>query len=47
MARSRHHTPLLGLGLFGLGWLWALLTSLAILSEAKKTEAGGVPPRLH
>ena len=38
---------LLGLGLFGLGWLWALLTSLAILSEAKKTEAGGVPPRLH
>ena len=36
----------LGLGVFGLGWLWALVTSLAILREAKKSEAAGIPPRL-
>ena len=36
----------LGLALFGLGWLWALITSLDILREAKRSEAGGIPPRL-
>jgi len=36
----------LGRALFGLGWLWALITSLDILREAKRSEAGGIPPRL-
>ena len=35
---------LLGFFLFGLGWLWALLTSLAIVREARKTD---LPPRLQ
>src|SRR5438105_1416041 len=37
----------LGLALFGLGWLWALITSLDILREAKRNEAAAVPPRLR
>ena len=36
----------LGLGVFGFGWLWAVFTSLDILREAKKTESASVPPRL-
>ncbi len=28
--------PLLGMGVFGFAWLWALATSLAIVSEARK-----------
>jgi hypothetical protein len=39
--------PVLGLAIFGLGWLWALMTSLAILREAKTNEAGNVPPVLR
>ena len=34
---------LLSFFLFGLGWFWALLTSLAIVREAKK---GSLPPAL-
>jgi len=39
--------PVLGLGLFGIGWLWALATSLRIVSSAKEAESTSVPPRLH
>ena len=39
--------PLLGFGLFFLGWLWALATSFLIVSSARKTESATVPPRLH
>jgi len=28
---------LLGMGLFGLNWIWALLTSLSLMQEAKRT----------
>jgi len=38
---------LLGVGIFGFGWLWALFTSLGILREARKNESAGVPPRLR
>ena len=38
---------LLGIALFALGWLWALATSLAILSTAKKDQPPTVPPRLN
>ena len=38
---------LLGIGLFGLGWLWALSTSLLILRSAKNNEPTNLPPRLH
>ncbi len=34
--------PLLGMAVFAAGWLWALLSSLQILAEARKAE----PPRL-
>jgi hypothetical protein len=37
---------LLGIAIFGFGWLWALMTSLAILGEAKRNESGKVPPVL-
>jgi len=37
---------LLGMGLFGVSWLWALMTSLMILRSAPKNEAAGLPPRL-
>jgi hypothetical protein len=40
----------LGLAIFGLGWLWAFFTSLGILSEAKRYERNEqvkpIPPRL-
>ena len=38
----------LGMGLFVLGWLWALSTSLQIVHEAKNTEedAPKEPPKL-
>ncbi len=29
---------LLGIGLFGLDWIWALFTSLSLMQEAKRTE---------
>jgi hypothetical protein len=38
---------LLGVGIFGFGWLWSLFTSLDILREAKKSESARVPPRLR
>ncbi len=34
--------PLLGIGLFALGWLWALLTSWQILQDSKHLQ----PPKL-
>jgi hypothetical protein len=37
---------LLGIGIFVLGWLWALATSLQILRSAKQAEQANVPPRL-
>jgi hypothetical protein len=38
--------PLLGFGLFFVGWLWALVTSLRIVGSAGKAESASVPPRL-
>jgi hypothetical protein len=37
---------LLGIGVFLLGWFWALATSLQLVSAAKSREAANVPPRL-
>jgi len=37
---------LVGMGIFGLGWLWALATGLQILHAAKEAEQSNVPPRL-
>ena len=37
---------LLGIAVFLIGWLWALSTSMQILSEAKRKEQAAVPPRL-
>jgi hypothetical protein len=39
--------PLLGIAIFALGWLWALGTSLQILSSASKGEGKGAPPLLR
>jgi hypothetical protein len=39
--------PLLGFGLFALGWLWALATSFLIVSSARKAGSETVPPRLR
>lgn len=39
--------PVLGLGLFFVGWLWALGTSVLIVSAARKAESANVPPRLR
>ena len=44
----------LGVGLFGIGWVWSLITSLSLVAEAKQTERDNpapatrrpVPPRL-
>jgi len=38
--------PLLGMAVFGAGWLWALISSLQILSEAKRAEPPRLPPTL-
>jgi len=38
--------PLLGIGVFALGWLWALATSWAILRSAPANEPAAAPPRL-
>ena len=38
--------PLLGLAIFLSGWLWALVTSVQILREARRREAAKAPPRL-
>jgi hypothetical protein len=37
---------LLGMGLFGMGWLWGLATGLQMVRNARKNEPPGVPPRL-
>jgi len=37
---------LLGIGLFLLTWIWALLTSFQILRSARLAEPGASPPRL-
>ena len=37
---------LLGLAIFGISMLWALITSLQILQSAKEPERGKLPPRL-
>ncbi len=39
--------PLLGFGMFAVGWLWALATSFQIVSSARKAESATVPPRLR
>src|ERR1035437_8726665 len=38
--------PLVGFGMFAVGWLWALATGLQIVSSARKAESATVPPRL-
>src|SRR5690349_1176056 len=38
--------PALGIGVFALGWLWALATSWQILRSAKEIENTKAPPRL-
>ena len=38
--------PLLGFGIFAVGWLWALATSFLIVSSARKAESATMPPRL-
>ena len=38
--------PLLGMGIFLIGWVWALATSLAMVYSATKTEAPSQPPQL-
>ncbi len=39
--------PFLGIGVFALGWLWALFTSWQILRAAKQAESENAPPRLQ
>jgi hypothetical protein len=39
--------PLLGIGMFAVGWLWALATGFQILRSARKAESATVPPRLR
>jgi hypothetical protein len=38
--------PALGIGVFAIGWLWALATSWQILRSAKLAERANEPPRL-
>jgi len=38
--------PLLGIAVFAAGWLWALGSSMLILSAARRDESKAVPPRL-
>ena len=37
---------LLGIAVFALGWLWALMTGLQLVQAAKKSDSTLVPPRL-
>jgi len=39
---------IVGICLFGIGWLWALLTSLRVLRNARRAEVAGkpAPPKL-
>lgn len=36
----------LGIGVFFVGWLWALMTSYGIVLSARRSESASVPPRL-
>ena len=38
--------PAMGIGVFVVGWLWALSTSWQILRSAKQAESENAPPRL-
>lgn len=38
--------PLIAIGIFAAGWLWALASSSAILREAKRAERPNIPPPL-
>lgn len=38
--------PVLGIVIFAVGWLWALLTSLMIIQSAKLADPGEAPPLL-
>ena len=38
--------PVVGFGMFAVGWVWALATSLQIVSSARKAEEASLPPRL-
>ena len=38
--------PLLGIGLFAFGWLWALSTGLYIVRTAQDTPPAAMPPKL-
>jgi hypothetical protein len=38
--------PFLGMALFAVGWIWALLTSANLLREAKRAESRKTPPKL-
>jgi len=38
---------LLGIGIFGFAWLWALATSLAIVRSAAQPAPSTIPPRLN
>ena len=38
--------PVLGIGIFFVGWVWALATSFLIIRSAKAREPSSVPPRL-
>ena len=37
----------LGIGVFLVGWLWALATSFQIVLSTKNTESAAAPPRLN
>jgi|SRR5450756_581533 hypothetical protein len=37
----------LGMALFGVGWLWALITSIGIVQSAKRAESDKTPPRIN
>ena len=37
----------LGMALFGVGWLWALITSIGIVQSAKRAESDKRPPRIN
>ena len=39
--------PLVGFGMFAVGWLWALATGFQIVSSSRKSESAAVPPRLR
>jgi hypothetical protein len=38
--------PLVGIGLFAVGWIWGLVTGLAIVREAREATPDNAPPRL-